>query len=139
MVDKPSIESEDFMLTGLKLRAKRYPFLVALYRSLRPGPVVSDLWNTYFPKRRKTVLAPLGFELVSNSYCANRAMQAGTFEVEEEEVIRHHLRSADASVDVGPNICLCTCLARLEGKYTIAVELQPRNLECLYASLSSNG
>jgi FkbM family methyltransferase len=139
MVGNPSIESEDFMLRRLRSHLKRHPSLVALYRSLRPGPVVSDWWNTYFPKPRKAVLTPLGFKLVSNNYAANRAMQAGTFEAEETEIIRHHLGGAEVFVDVGANIGLYTCLARSEGKYAIAVEPQPRNLECLSASLLLNG
>jgi len=127
------------MLRQLKLRARRYPSLVAAYRSLKPSPVVSDWWNTCFPKRKKAVLTPLGFKLVSNDYAANRAMQAGTFEVEETEIIRHHLSGAEVFVDIGANIGLYTCMARSEGKYVIAVEPQPRNLECLSASLSLNG
>jgi FkbM family methyltransferase len=127
------------MLSGLKLRLKRFPSLVALRRSLRPGFVVSDWWNTYFPKRRKAVLTPLGFKLVSSNYAANRAMQAGTFEVEETGIIRHHLRGAEVFVDIGANVGLYTCLARSEGKYAIAVEPQPRNLKCLCDSLSLNG
>jgi FkbM family methyltransferase len=139
MVGNPYIEGKDFMLGSVKLRVKRYPSLVALYRLLRPGPVVSDWWNTYFPKPRQTAITPLGFKLVSNNYAANRAMQAGTFEVEETEIIQRHLSSAEVFVDIGANIGLYTCLARSEGKYAIAVEPQPRNLECLYASLSLNG
>jgi len=127
------------MLRGLKLRLKRVPSLVAFRRSLRPGLVASDWWNTYFPRRMKTVLTPLGFKLVSNNYAANRAMQAGTFEIEETEIIRHHLSKAEVFVDVGANVGLYTCLVRSEGKYAIAVEPQLRNLECLYASLSLNG
>jgi FkbM family methyltransferase len=126
------------MLKRLKLRLRRYPALVGLHRSLGPG-IVSDWWNTFFPKRKKAILTPLGFKLVSNNYVANRAMQAGTFEVEETEIIRRHLSSAEVFVDVGANIGLYTCLARSEGKHAIAVEPQPRNLECLYASLSLNG
>jgi len=126
------------MLRQLRLYAKRYPFLVELYRSVHPGLVLSDWWNTYFPKSKKAVLTPLGFRLVSGNYAANRAMQEGSFEVEETEIIRHHLNSADAFVDIGANIGLYTCLARSEGKYAIAVEPQPRNLECLYASFSLN-
>jgi FkbM family methyltransferase len=139
MVGRPRDGSEGLMLRDLKLRLKRYPSLVMIYRSLRPGFVVSDRWNTYFPKWRKAVLTPLGFQLVSSNYAANRAMQAGAFEVEETEVIRHHLSGADVFVDVGANIGLYTCLARSEGKHVIAIEPQLRNLECLYANLTLNG
>jgi FkbM family methyltransferase len=139
MARNPGGRTEDFMLETLKLRLKRFPSLVAVYRFLRPGLVASDWWSTYFSKRRKAVLTPLGFSLVSSNYAANRSMQGGTFEVEETEIIRHHIRSADVFVDVGANIGLYTCLVRSEGKYAIAVEPQPRNLECLYASLSLNG
>jgi FkbM family methyltransferase len=139
MVLRPYMEGKDFVLKRFKRMGKRYPSVVGIYRLLRPTAVVSDWWNTHFSGPRKAVLTPLGFRLVSNDYAANRAMQAGTFEVEETEIIRHHLSSAEVFVDVGANIGLYTCLARSEGKYAIAVEPQPRNLECLYASLSSNG
>jgi FkbM family methyltransferase len=139
MVAHPGAKGEDGMLRRIKLHLKRYPSLVALYRLVRPSFVVSDWWNTHFSKRRNVVLTPLGFKLVSSNYAANRDMQAGTFEVEETEIIRRHLGSAEVFVDVGANIGLYTCVARAEGKYVIAVEPQPRNLECLYAGLLANG
>jgi FkbM family methyltransferase len=128
------------MLGLLKLHLKRYPSVVALHKSFTfSSSIFSDWWNTYFPRPRKTVLTPLGFKLVSSSYAVNHAMQEGTFEVEETEIIRHHLRSAEVFVDIGANIGLYTCLARSEGKYAVAVEPQVRNLKCLYDSLSVNG
>jgi FkbM family methyltransferase len=127
------------MLERVKVFARRYPSLVALRQSLRPSIVASDWWNTYFPRGKKSVLTPLGFKLVSNSYVSNRVMQAGAFEVEETEIIRRHLSGAEVFVDIGANIGFYTCLARSEGKHAIAVEPQPRNLECLYASLLLNG
>src|ERR1700687_5324253 len=140
MVSNPSIESEDLtLLRRLKLRLKRYPSLVAFCRSLKPGPVVSDWWNTRFPRSRKAIFTQLGFKLVSTDYGANRAMQAGTFEVEETKIIRHHLSGAEVFVDVGANIGLYNCMARFEGQYGISGQPQPRNLECLSASLSLNG
>ena len=138
MGNDPSIEGKDLTLRALKRRLKGFPSLVALRRSLNPG-ILSDWWNTYFPKRKGSVLTPLGFKLVASNYAANRAMQAGTFETEETEIIRRNLSTAEVFVDIGANIGLYTCLARSEGKYAIAVEPQPRNLECLYASLSLNG
>ncbi len=125
------------MLTDIKTRLKRHRSLVAFHSWLKSG-VMSDWLNTYFVRRRTAVLTPLGFKLVSGNYVANRAMQAGTFEVEETAIIRHHLSSADIFVDVGANIGLYTCLARSEGKYVVAIEPQPQNLACLYASLSLN-
>jgi FkbM family methyltransferase len=140
MIAYQGVESKDGMLRQIRLHLKRYPSLVAFYRRLiKPSAVLSDWWNTHFPKRKNTVLTPMGFKLVSSNYAANRAMQAGAFEVEETEIIRHHLSSAEVFVDVGANIGLYTCVARSEGKYAIAVEPQPRNLECLYAGLSLNG
>src|SRR5712671_3909555 len=122
MAGNPSMASENITpLRRIKLYLKRYPFLVMFYRSLKPGLVVSDWWNTRFPKSKKAILTPLGFKLMSNDYTANRAMQAGMFEVEETEIIRHHLSGAEGFVDVGANIGLYTCIARLEGKYVIAV------------------
>lgn len=123
----------------IKNRAKRYPSLVAIRRFFGSHPIASDWWNTHFRRSRKAVLTPLGFKLVSSSYAVNHAMQEGTFEVEETEIIRQYLDNAEVFVDIGANIGLYTCLARSEGKYAIAVEPQPRNLECLYASLSLNG
>ncbi len=139
MVSHTAIESEGCVLKHIKLRLKRYRPLVACYRLLKSGAIASDWWYTRFSKRRKAVLTPSGFKLVSRNYAANRAMQSGTFEVEETEIIRHHLNSAEVFVDVGANIGLYTCMARSEGKYAIAIEPQPQNLECLYAGLSLNG
>jgi FkbM family methyltransferase len=127
------------VLKQIKAVLKRYPFLVAFYRSLKPNAVVSDWWNTRFSKRGQAVLTPMGFNLVSRNYGANRAMQSGTFEVEETEILKDQLDRADVFVDIGANIGLYTFIARSKGKYAVAIEPQPHNLECLYAGLSLNG
>jgi FkbM family methyltransferase len=65
-------------------------------------------------------------------------MERGSFEVEEMEVFRTQLATADVVVDVGANIGLYTCAARLLGKRVVAVEPQPANLRVLYANLTAN-
>ena len=66
-------------------------------------------------------------------------MLQGTFEIEEINIIKSHLREADIFVDVGANIGLYTCIARSLGKPAVAIEPQPQNLECLYDNLNQNG
>ncbi len=139
MVSHSDIESENRVLRTLKNRLKRYPTLVALHRLTKSRALLSDWWYTQFSKRMKVVLLPAGFKLVSRNYAANRAMLSGAFEVEETEILRHQLDAADVFIDVGANIGLYTFIARSKGKYAVAIEPQPHNLECLYAGLSLNG
>lgn len=138
-----SSKGKGFMFDKLKLylrRYKFYPVLVAAYQSMRwKQHILSDWRDTYILRARREVLTPFGFKLLAGNYVANRAMQEGEFEVEEIAIIQQNLSHAQVFVDVGANIGLYTCLARSVGRYAIAIEPQPQNLDCLYANLSANG
>src|ERR1035438_8763517 len=73
MVSHTAIESEGCVLKHIKLHLKRYRPLVACYRLLKSGAIASDWWYTRFSKRRKAVLTPSGFKLVSRNYAENPA------------------------------------------------------------------
>lgn len=53
--------------------------------------------------------------------------------------MKKNLINSDVFVDVGANIGYYSCLALSLGKYVVAVEPQPQNLECLYTNLKDNG
>lgn len=127
------------MLNTLKDFLRRYPRLVSAYRGLHWRRVVWTDWkDNVFGDRLKSGLTPLGFHLVARNHPANRAMLQGTFEPEETALLQRHLPQADVFVDVGANIGYYTLLALKLGKHAIAVEPQPRNLQCLYESLEAN-
>lgn len=100
--------------------------------------ILSDLIYMYVFKSKIKATTPFGFTLISRNYIANRMMLHGTFESDEVDIIRNHQHTSDVFIDVGANIGYYTCLARSLGKYVVAVEPQPQNLECLYDNLSSN-
>jgi hypothetical protein len=74
---------------------------------------------------------PYGFKLIGSHSVHHQGMQAGLFEPEETEVIRHHLRKADVFIDVGANIGFYSCIARSDGKYVVAIEPLIQNLRYL--------
>lgn len=101
--------------------------------------IFSDFMNTYVFKTKIHGRTPFGFDLVARKFIENRMMIQGKFEIDEMEIIRRHLQSADVFVDVGANIGYYTCIALSLGKQVVAVEPQCQNLECLYANISNNG
>jgi len=90
-------------------------------------------------RSRRLYDTPFGFRLMSPRQGINLSMQDGTFEKEEVALVQSLLEKTDVFIDVGANIGLYTCIARQKEKRTVAVEPQPRNLACLYATLSANG
>jgi FkbM family methyltransferase len=118
----------------------KYPDLNKIYYAIMLKTLIfSDWCHMYIFKTKKKVTTPFGFTLVSRNYIGNRTMLDGTFETAGADIIKSHLHKAEVFVDVGANIGYYTCLARSLSKYVLAFEPQPQNLECLYASLSSNG
>ncbi|MEW5802916.1 MAG: FkbM family methyltransferase [bacterium] len=113
------------LLTRLKPYVEQYPTLAFTYRTLR---------NAWAFQKQQPQVTPYGIKLMGN-----RAMQTGTFETEEVALIKHLLADADVFVDVGANIGFYTCMARSLGKYTLAIEPLPQNLDYLYANLDANG
>lgn len=127
------------MLNTLKDFLRRYPRLVSAYRDLHWRRIVlADLRDHVFGDRITSSLTPLGFRLFARNHPANRAMLQGTFEPEETALLIEHLPRTDVFVDVGANVGYYTLLALKYGKHAIAVEPQPRNLQCLYESLEAN-
>jgi FkbM family methyltransferase len=127
------------MLTSIKHHLGRYPKIKKAYSSLRwKKHIWSDWFNTYISRKTISFDTPFGFKMITRNYIANRMMMKGTFETEEVKLIKMNLSSADVFVDVGANIGLYTCMACSFGKYVVAIEPQPQNLECLYANLNNN-
>lgn len=67
------------------------------------------------------------------------AMQSGQFEPEETAVVQQLLDDISDFVDVGANVGFYSCLARANGKQTVAIEPLTANLDYLYANLQANG
>ena len=82
---------------------------------------------------------PFGFVLVGSRSIHHRAMQNGTFERTEVDLVCELLENAQVFVDVGANVGFYSCLARTRGAHVVAVEPQPLNLKYLYGNLLSNG
>jgi FkbM family methyltransferase len=127
------------MLVTLKNFLRRFPRLVSAYRDLHWRRLVLADWrDAVFGDRTTRGVTPLGFHLVTRNHPANRAMLQGTFEPDETALLLQHLPQIDVFVDVGANVGYYTLLALKHGKRAIAVEPQPRNLQCLYAGLAAN-
>lgn len=124
----------------IKKYFRKHPQLIDTYNALKwRKHIFSDFCNTYIFKSKKEFCTPYGFKLVSRNFIANRMMFQGTYETDEINIVKEHLYSADVFVDVGANIGFYTCLACSLSKHVVAFEPQPQNLECLYASMNSNG
>lgn len=122
------------------LVAERFPRLMSAYRSLRWRQHIWRDWkDNVFRETLRSGRTPLGFSLVVRNHPANRAMLAGTFEPEETHFLLERLPKADVFVDVGANVGYYTCLALSRGKHVLAIEPQRKNLDCLFASIESNG
>jgi FkbM family methyltransferase len=79
-------------------------------------------------------MTPLGFR-----FGGNPAMESGTFEPEETELVRRLLSQADAVVNVGANIGYYCCLSIGAGKQVIAFEPVELNVRQLLKNLRANG
>lgn len=66
-------------------------------------------------------------------------MEAGTFEPEEAEIIRHYLRRAEVFMNVGANIGYYCCMALQQKVQTLAFEPIALNLKYLYKNVYLNG
>jgi FkbM family methyltransferase len=61
-----------------------------------------------------------------------------TYEVDEIAIFLDGLRRSAASIDIGANVGLYTCLTMREGKPVVAIEPNARNLDRLYRNLAVN-
>jgi len=114
---------EGGFLQGLRGRLRRVPWLSLAYHRVR---------ESLLPLAR-AVRTPYGFRFKGSA-----AMQAGSFEREEMDLVRGLLAERDVLIDVGANVGLYTCLARSLGKPAVAVEPLPSNLRMLRANLAAN-
>lgn len=114
------------ILSRIKMMVeRRNPLVAHLYRAVR---------DEIHYQRIKPAITPDGFRFVGDE-----AMQIGSFEPDETQIIKHHLEEADMLVDIGANTGLYSCLARSMGKHVIAIEPHPQNLRLLYRNLEENG
>ena len=83
---------------------------------------------------RDPVMSPMGFRFVGNE-----AMERGSFEPEETELVKQWLRKVDVFVNLGANIGYYCCIALQSGKRVIAFEPIETNLAYLYRNIDANG
>lgn len=101
-----------------------FPRVAALYRAVR-----DQLKSMDEPKS-----TPWGFKLAGNA-----AMEQGTFEPTETEIVRKLLTEVDVLVNVGANVGYYCCHALSMGKPVIAFEPMARNVRYLYKNIKANG
>jgi FkbM family methyltransferase len=97
-----------------------------------------DLADTHLLGTTGLRETPLGFSLIGSHSIHHRAMQAGTFEQVETDILNSCLSQADVFIDVGANIGFYTCVARVRGLHVVAIEPMGTNLRLLYANLEAN-
>jgi FkbM family methyltransferase len=100
---------------------------------------VRDIYDSYFARDLTPVRTPLGFLFGGSASQHHRAMQAGTFEPAEVELLTRLLPRSNVFVDVGANAGYFTCLARELGVPAIAIEPMPGNVRILRENLKING
>ena len=100
-----------------------FPRLATMYRGVRDQLDSGEARVT-----------PWGFLLAGNE-----AMEQGTFEPTETELVRKILGDVDVLVNVGANVGYYCCHALSMEKSVIAFEPIPRNLRYLCRNLQSNG
>lgn len=104
----------------------RFPRVAMTYRYVR------DTWLLYEEPKE----TPLGFKLIGNS-----AMQCGTYEPEETELVKRILANADVFINIGANIGYYCCLALHHGQQlnqVIAFEPVYPNLLYLMRNVQAN-
>ena len=130
-------------MTGLRQLVRRVPGLGpavdATARKLYyTGHNLRDIYDQYLSRPSRPAPTPFGFRFGGLASQHHRAMQAGSFEVEETRLLRALMPTVDAFVDVGANVGYYTCLARSLGRPAIAIEPMANNLRCLMANLAAN-
>lgn len=114
-----------WLLSQLKAGIERHaPLAARIYRIVR---------DEVHYDRLMPAITPHGFK-----FFGDKAMQAGSFEPEETEIIKNQLEQADLLVDIGANTGLYTCMARSMGKHVVAIEPHYQNLRVLYRNIREN-
>lgn len=106
-----------------KIADKFFPQLTIGYRRYRDWARIKN----------KPKLTKYGFKLAGND-----AMQDGTFEPNETEVVLSLLESSDLFVNIGANIGYYCCLALSHDVDTVAFEPMQNNLQLLQNNISVN-
>jgi FkbM family methyltransferase len=101
----------------------KFPRLMKIYWHIRYGRQILD----------EPIVTPLGFKIIGNT-----AMEQGTFEPEETEIVIQILQKVDVFVNIGANIGYYCCMALNCGKKTIAFEPMQFNLQYLYKNIKAN-
>lgn len=114
-------------------------WLRSLVRWLRwKRHLLVDFLGTLVWTRSRTLPHPSGFLFASGLHPAYAQMRQGLFEPEETALVEMLLVRVDRLVDVGANIGYYSCLALQHKRGLMAIEPQPRNLQCLYKNLLLN-
>jgi FkbM family methyltransferase len=110
--------------TNAVKRVLRRTSLATVYRHLRQLRAL----------RVEPHITPLGFR-----FAGNPAMEDGTFEPEETQLVRGLLAQSDAMINVGANIGYYCCLALAAGKHVVAFEPDELNVRQLLKNVRANG
>jgi FkbM family methyltransferase len=103
---------------------RTFPRLSTVYRATRDSLSTLDA-----PPMTK-----LGFHFKGSA-----AMQDGSFEPAEVELVKKHLEAADVFVNIGANVGFYVCIALDAGKHAIAFEPIESNVRQLYRNVWANG
>jgi FkbM family methyltransferase len=103
----------------------RAPFAATVYRSFR---------DELAYLRAEPRMTTNGFYL-----CGNTSMEDGSFEIQEQHLLRSCLPDTDVFVDVGANIGFFSALARSTGTHVVAIEPVPTTVRMLQKNLRANG
>ncbi len=104
--------------------ARRWPHLAIAYREFR------DRRRLRLPPRD----CPLGFKFIGNP-----AMEAGTFETDDVQIIGKCLGKAQTFINIGANIGYYCCIALKRQIPVVAFEPIALNLQYLYTNIAANG
>ena len=113
------------MASGIRSALDRYfPAGARAYRKLR-----DDRW---YAKLRE-VPNDVGLRLIAEPGQIASIAASGEF-----STIQAVAAAADVFVDIGANVGLYACVAAKMGKYVVAAEPHPLNLQCIYQNLQRN-
>src|ERR1700682_885357 len=115
---------KNWLISLVRPFVDRFPRIATMYRSVRDQ-------LDFLEEPRPT---SWGFKLAGNT-----AMEQGTFEPTETELVRSILKDVDILINVGANIGYYCCHALSMGKSVIAFEPIARNLRYLCKNIKTNG
>ena len=107
----------------LKSTAKKYPKIAGIYRAFRYGPQIIPT----------PVMTPMGFK-----FSGSQAVQNGTYEPDETNLVKKLLADVDYVINIGANIGYYACIALKENVPVIAFEPIETNIQYLLNNLNAN-